>query len=212
MRGATANRDQLHAARVSRGLTQEQLATLAGVDVKTVRKAEQGKRLDVGSLVRLALALDTNVHNVIQGAQSDNSQMVRRKVVEQWQRAWEAQDIAGLMAFYHDQCVMHLPGAPNIPFGGSFRGKEQIARANQSAWSTCRTEPLRPGEYSFVVSDDTVLMHGMMGLYLPNGEPVRLWCMQTFTFEGDLIAEHRVEYDTLRFSKLMQLPGGDLSH
>jgi hypothetical protein len=67
-----------------------------------------------------------------------------------------------------------------------------------------RTQPLKQSEYSFLVSDQTVLMHGMMGVYLPSGELVRLWCMQTFTFERDEITEHRVEYDTLKFSQLMQ--------
>ncbi len=210
MRGATANGKKVHAARTRRGLTQEQLASLAGVDVKTVRKAEQGKRLDARSLARLALALETNLQQLIRGAApGDPVQLTRRSVVEKWQRAWDAQDLAALMACYHQEAVVHLPGGPNIPFGGTFRGKAEIARANQSAWATCRTVPLDLAEISFVVGDDTVLMQGAKGVYLPRGDVVRLWSMQTFRFGGLLIVEQRVEYDTLKFAQLLGLPPAD---
>jgi transcriptional regulator with XRE-family HTH domain len=68
MRGSYADGERLRTARVGRGFTQEQLAALADVDVKTVRKAEHGKRLDAGTLARLALALEVDVRSVIQEA------------------------------------------------------------------------------------------------------------------------------------------------
>jgi transcriptional regulator with XRE-family HTH domain len=110
MRGTTANGKLVHAARVSRGLTQEQLASLAGVDAKTIRKAEQGKRLDARTLARLALALEMDLEQLVRGAPTDMGQAARRRTAEKWVRAWDAQDLAGVMACYHADLPDNAPG------------------------------------------------------------------------------------------------------
>jgi DNA-binding transcriptional regulator YiaG len=46
MRGVPTNGTLIRTLRQSLALTQEELATIASCDVKTVRKAEQGKRLE----------------------------------------------------------------------------------------------------------------------------------------------------------------------
>jgi transcriptional regulator with XRE-family HTH domain len=211
MRGAIANGAQIRAARLSRGLTQEQLAVMAELDVKTVRKAERGKRLDLGPISRLAHALQIELSRLIRPAPSETEHQIRlREHVMRWQQVWDAHDSDAVVALYHDKAVLHLPGGPNIPFGGTFRGKEEIRRGNEAAWSTCRTAPAHPSEFSLTIADDTVFLQGVKGVYLPNGELVRLWCLQVFTFEGDLIADHRVEYDTLKFAQLLQFPTGEV--
>ena len=65
MRGATANGEIIRAQRIALGLTQDKFATLAGLDVKTVRKAEQGKRIDVSTLTRIARALRVDVSRLL---------------------------------------------------------------------------------------------------------------------------------------------------
>lgn len=207
MRGAVANGKQIRTARLTRGLTQEEVAALADLDVKTVRKAEQGQRLDLGPLTRLAHVLQTDVSQLIRPIRPESDLQARRhEHVLRWNRTWEARDGAALAELYHEHAVLHLPGGPNIPFGGTFRGRDEIRRANETAWSTCRTEPSDPDDYSVLATDDSGILQGMMGVHLPNGEIVRLWCLQVFTFEGDLIANHRVEYDTLNFARLLQFP------
>ncbi len=207
MRGALANGDKLRAARVGRGLTQEQLAALADVDVKTIRKAEHGKRLDVPTLAQLAVALGIEVHGVVRGTHPESdTQAARRKAVERWQAAWDARDIEAIMTLFHDRAELHLPGGPQIPFGGTHRGKEEIRRAIELAWATAQTVPQKPEEYSLIVSDDTVVMHGRRGLQVPGGEAVWLSNIHVFAFEDGLIVEQRVEYDTLGFSRALGLP------
>jgi transcriptional regulator with XRE-family HTH domain len=207
MRGAKSNREQIRAARISRGLTQEQLAALAELDVKTVRKAEQGKRLDLGSLTRLAHALQSDLSRLIRPGRSNSDREVRRREhIMRWHRLWDAEDSDGLIALYHENAVLHLPGGPNIPFGGTFCGRHEIRQANETAWRTTRTAPARPGDFSLIVTDDSVILEGEKGVWLPSGELIRLGCVQIFTFEGDLIVDHRVEYDTLKFAQLLQLP------
>ncbi len=207
MRGTFADGQQLVAARQARGLTQEQLATKAGLDVKTVRKAEQGKRLDITTLSRLAVALDVELYRLVQGSQFEaDGELARREVVLRWYRAWDTRDADTLGALYHDDAVLYLPGDPTIPFGGTFRGRAAIRQCHETAWATCQTEPTPVGDFSLFVSGDTVVLRGVKGVTLPSGEVVRLWSIQIFTLDGDRIVEQRVEFDTLKFCQLLQLP------
>jgi transcriptional regulator with XRE-family HTH domain len=207
MRGAMANGKNLKAARTIRGLTQEQLAALAGVDAKTVRNAEQSKRLDVGSLARLALALGTELHRVIRSPNPLAAMLAaRRKAVEKWQAAWKARDMNALLALYHEQAALHLPGGPIIPFGGEFRGKESVQQVAELAWAIIAT--IRPTfqDHSLIVSGAIAVLYGACGLRRPDGAEIRLSSTHLFTFDKRLIIDHRVDYDTLSFVHAMPLP------
>jgi len=206
MRGAEANGPELQAARLGRGLTQEQLATLADVDVKTVRKAEQGKRLDLGTLTRLAFALQTDLRKLLVASLSETELQIRRRdIVLRWQRAWDEQAIDQLMELFHDDATLRLPGGPTIPFSGTFRGKEEIRRANELAWASSYTEPVPAHNFTVFVAEDTVLLSGKKGIHLPDGRIVQLSGIHLFRFQDDRIADLQVEYDTLEFARLLQL-------
>ena len=60
----------LRAWRVHRGLTQKQLREKAGVAKITVSRAETGGKVNLLSARKLALALDTSIHE-LQGVQPD---------------------------------------------------------------------------------------------------------------------------------------------
>lgn len=190
MRGTIADGPALRAARTSRGLTQEQLAARAQIDVKTVRKAEQGKRLDLGTLTQIAFALDVELNQIIHLSPSETEVQVRRRdVVLRWLRAWEVRDLDALVALHHEHVVMHLPGGPGIPFSGTFRGHAEFRRLHESAWSTSETVPIPREDFSLLVADDTVIWNARPGLKLPDGRVVKLPAVHIYRFEGDLIAE-----------------------
>jgi transcriptional regulator with XRE-family HTH domain len=120
MRGTLANSEELQLARLRCGLTQEELATLADLDVKTVRKAEHGLRLDLDTLTRLAYALECDLSQLIRPVRSETDRQITwRDAVMRWHRAWDAHDMESLLSVYDDNAIMHLPGGPNIPFGGT---------------------------------------------------------------------------------------------
>ena len=207
MRGAIADGVQIREARIRQGLTQEQLASRADMDVKTVRKAEQGKRLDAGTLARLALALGVNVQSLVRRAEDVSAaQAARRRVVERWQAGWDARDIDAIMALYHDHAELHLPGGPQIPFSGIHRGIREIHRAIELAWATAQTVPQKSEDSTLIVSGDSVVLHGRRGLRLPDGGTQWLSNIHIFTFNDGLILEQRVDYDTLGFSQALGLP------
>lgn len=201
MRGVLADGQRVTDARLARGLTQEQLAARAELDVKTVRKAEQGKRLDVGTLGRIAAALDVELHRVLRGQPAE--QEARREVVLRWQRAFDEQDIEGMLALFHDDAVAYLPGDPTVPFGGTFRGRDAVRACHVTAWASCRTAPVPATDFSVLVSGDTVVLHGVKKVERPDGEHVPLGAVMLFTFRGVRVAELRVEFDTMKFWKLV---------
>lgn len=212
MRGVHANGKQIKAARVVRGWTQEQLAASAGVDAKTVRKAERDQRLDIGTLTKLGFALELNVSALIIPNPSPTELEIRRRdAILRWHRAWDAQDIEGLLSVYDDSAVLRLPGGPDIPFAGVHSGKEAIRRVHEIAWSTCETDPVSSEDFNLLASDNSVILSGKKGIRLPSGGMVKLTCLQIFTFheDGDLVIDQLVEYDTLNFARLLQLPAAD---
>ena len=212
MRGAFADGEWIRTSRVGKGLTQEQFAALADVDVKTVRKAEQGKRLDIGTLSRVAQVLGADVRSLLRAANGESDQAsARRRAVERYEAAWEARDMEAILALYHEHAVLYLPGGPHIPFSGPFRGKVQIRQANELAWASAQTVPASPQEHSIIVSGDTVVLHARPGVRLPNGDVVWLTHTHIFTFEGKLIVEQRVDYDTLAFIQALGLPAGGVN-
>jgi transcriptional regulator with XRE-family HTH domain len=208
MRGAQANGEQIQAARLARGLTIEQLASLAGVDVKTARKAERGQRVDLSTITRISFSLDVDVRSLIVMTRVRlELELRRRDAVRHWLRGWEKQDTEALISLYHDDAVLHLPGAPEIPFGGEHRGKVAIRRAHEMACSVCPLEPMYEKEFSLLAGDDTIVLSGDKSLRLGDGLAAELWIHQIFTFRADspLVYDHRVEYDTLAFARIMQL-------
>jgi len=208
MRGAPANGEQINSARRARGLTQEQLASIAGIDVKTLRKAEGSQRIDLGTLTKISFALAVDIRTLIVPTGSLQELEIRRRdAVLRWHRFWDAHDLEGLLSVFHDSAVVHLPGGPDIPFAGEHRGKEAIGRAHEIAWSICETDPVGSEDFSLLTSDSSVILNGKKGVRLPNGGTVKLTCLQIFTFaEGsDLVVDQLVEYDTLSFARLLGL-------
>lgn len=207
MRGVLSDGEILRSDRVRCGMTQEELADRAGLDVKTVRKAERGGRLDLSTMGLLAVALGTVATRLVRPRPLEGGYRDRRRAeVRRWLRAWDAHDREAVLAIYHDEATLRLPGGPDIPFHGTFRGRDEIGRAHETAWDSCRTEPCRWESMAVHVADDAVILEGPRGVHMPNGEIVSLRYVQFFTFEGDRVIDHRVDCDTLEFIRILGLP------
>ncbi len=71
-------------------------------------------------------------------------------VIKDYDAAWNAHDVEGVMAFFADDAVFRMEPAPPDEFGGVYTGKEQI-RASV-------VEPLMPG-FHVESSDHQVAGH-----------------------------------------------------
>lgn len=200
-RGILPNVASLRSARKSLGLTQEQLAALAGVDVKTVRNGESGSRLDVASLTTIAAALDLELSEVL--ADSGAVRKSRYSVVKRLQLAWLRRDAEQLLLAYHADAVLVLPGEPLIPFSGRHQGHTEIARVCERAWCSLTELPCRDSK-QLVLDSPTAFAFRCCGRFRTNTHQLfRLSCTHIFEFEERQIIHHHIEYDTLALSRIM---------
>ena len=58
-------------------------------------------------------------------------------VVKDFDAAWNAHDIEGVLSFFTDDAVVRMESPPSDEYGGVYTGKEQIR--------ACWVEPLMPG-------------------------------------------------------------------
>jgi transcriptional regulator with XRE-family HTH domain len=206
MRGVLANGSAIVAFRLERGLTQDQLAAEARLDVKTIRKAEQGQRIDASTLSRLSMALGADLSRLIANSTAaPDEQLSWRDIILRWREVWEAHDMEGMLPYYHPDATVTLPGGPALPIGGAFRGRDEIRRLHEIVWSTVPQEPMTGDDFTLVVNGDSVTMTGQRTIYLPTGEPMLLSCVMLFQIRDNQIATQEVYYDTLQFAKQMQL-------
>lgn len=204
MRGILPKGNEIHAARIARGLTQRDLAKLSKLDIKTIRKAEQSVRLDAATIRCIAEALNAEYAQLIQTAPANAE--LHQEVVRKLSKFYDDQDIGRMLELYQPDAVLQLPGGPDIPFGGEFRGHEQIAQAHLANWKSVKMERMNLDECSFLIADEGVTLIGERGVYLPDGQLFHFSCILVFKFRDGLIAREEVQYDTLGFTKLMS-PG-----
>ncbi len=205
MRGAIANGTEILDRRLSLGWTQEQLATRARVDVKTIRKAEKGKRLDLVSLTQIGVALDSGLRLIVRTGQSARQREIqRRDVVMKWNRAFDCHDMTALLQCYHDEAILHLPGDAPIQLSGKFRGKDEIRRAYDIAWKIRPSEPVRDADFLLFVGDKTAVLLGRKLIHPQVRNSTSLRSVQIFEFQEESIRHHEIHYDTLILAQLLE--------
>lgn len=207
MRGAIANGAEILDRRLHLGWTQEQLATRAKVDVKTIRKAEKDKRLDLVTLTQIGVALDADLSLIVRTGQSARQREIqRRDVVMKWNRAFDCHDMTALQECYRDDATLHLPGDSRILLSGKFRGKTEIRRAYETAWSAKPSNRTRDTDFTLIVGDTTVVLLGRKLIHPPVRKSTILKSVQIFAFHEELILNHEVYCDTLTLERLQEDP------
>lgn len=209
MRGALADGGAIRQRRTTLGWTQEQLASQASCDTKTVRRAEQGKNLDTFTLAKIATALAISFVDVIQHTQvADASQQRNIAVIKQLAAAFNERNVDGVMKLCHEDIVMHAPGSPDLPFGGVFRGRNEVRRMHEIAFAAAATEQLTPDNVTYIAVEDYVIARGTAAVKRMDDDRE-----QKFTFthmiriENDKIIEFTAGYDSLAINKFLTSRG-----
>lgn len=73
--------DRIKALRASRALTQEDLASMAGVGVATIQRAERGQRLSADTIASLAAALDMDARDLTGAVDGEEQAYVALQVL-----------------------------------------------------------------------------------------------------------------------------------
>lgn len=130
MRGIQVNGVRFRQIRLACQLTQQQLATLAGVSERTVRNAESGQRVRLDFLNYLATALGIAVAEVIYDPEELKLGLRENRRLEHVLAAIDAHvkennhgELFGLMT---RDVVFHSPGPAEIPYSGEYRGTDAI--------------------------------------------------------------------------------------
>ncbi len=202
MRGILPQGEKILSARVAAGITQRELAVLTKLDIKTIRKAEQGIRLDIASLARIAEVLQMETEQLQQRTTDADE---RYDLVVQWINLFNAHDRQGIENLFHPEGTLVIAGGAGIPFGGEFNGREAIGRTHETNWNTVKQEPPKQEECTFLISEEGITLRGEIGVYLPNGELAHFLCIQIFSFRDQLIHRLESQFDTLEFAKRMGL-------
>ncbi len=199
MRGATADGEAILRLRADQGLTQEALAAAAVVDVKTVRRAEQGDRVDVRTLDKIAAALGVPTRVLIGRESDDASSRVERHIgrFHAWQEAHNRRDVEGLLAQYHPEGVIVIPGGEGVPGGGEFHGLDPIRRHFTESFAVFDVKPLGPGDYRIDGVGDLVWARGVgTATVRATGMTFSAMAVHELEFREGLIWRHTIVTDT----------------
>lgn len=136
MRGIKTNGEQLRQLRQARGWTQEEMASAVGCSERTIRNAERGERIDLGTLRQMAECLSVDLVAVSCPLDSDQQELDRNKqVVLDWEAAMIAADVDRVMTFYAPQAVEIIPGSAGLPGVGRADGIAQVREHMAAALS-----------------------------------------------------------------------------
>ena len=130
MRGAQVNAEALRSLRIHLGLTQEQLASKAEIDVTTLRRMEKGlKAFDVQTISAVAASLGCHVSRLIVPDPSthvaDSPEEINRACVARHREAFARKDVDGVLACYTEDAIVSFPTSLPPP-SGRFEGHAAI--------------------------------------------------------------------------------------
>lgn len=170
MRGQDSHGEAIRDLRRKRGWTQELLSQRAGCDIKTVRKAERGLRLDLASLRVLAEALEVPLSAVTapRTAPPHSSPLAT-----EWLEAFRERDLSRLLACYGPRATLSC-AAPGFPGAGMHRGKQGLRRHWAQVWAAIDLHGLASEETRVYSAPGHILMRTSWLVPRANTAPHRL--------------------------------------
>lgn len=199
-RSYACNPEAFTFARDRAGLTQAQLAKLAGYSERLITKAESGRPISAATVADLADALSSDDHPVHpEDLVSDPLQMAKDYIVAVYRSGKDCVD--DFAHFLDADVVFRIAGDPEqIPFAGEHRGVDAMRRAFEIFFSILEAPkdhaPLK--DFSFVVNGNEVTMTGESWIH-PIGAPLEkpIMLMHRYVFQrGKLVLLEDI-YDTM---------------
>jgi transcriptional regulator with XRE-family HTH domain len=193
MRGIQLNGPAIKQHRKSLGLTQQRLAFQAECDTKTIRKAENSKRVDVDTALRIATALGVAIGELVESPSAERQQQ-NTQVAETWVEAFNARDPEAVADCFHKDGAIHVLAEPSIPGAGEFRGREQVRQWAQTTFETFHSEPVTRDMYAVDAVRDYVFLRveNVTVKCLPSGKQTKASAMWEFTIRGGKIVRLKI--------------------
>jgi ketosteroid isomerase-like protein len=140
-------------------MTQEALATSASCDVKTIRTAEKNGRLDASTVKRIADAMGLSLAAIVLD-QDDPSPHDNAQIFHRWQAAFNDRNVDALVEHYLEDATLAIPGADDLPGGGTFHGADSIRQHFLRSFDTFEVDRLTAEDYRIDAVGDYVFARG----------------------------------------------------
>jgi transcriptional regulator with XRE-family HTH domain len=201
MWGIVVDAKRLKQLRQARGLTQLELAVLAGVAERTVRNAEIGRRIRPDFVKFIAIALEVEITDL--AGEPVELRIARREqrnadlVLEALAAVAGERDFSVLRSLLAPNILVRIPGPSQIPFAGEFRGFDRV----QTCFDLCEQAVTyeRPPELTEIRSSGNFVV--ISGTDCIRAMPTRK------IYSGSWM--HICEYDKGRLVRLDEFPATD---
>lgn len=202
MRGVTPNGPAIRSRRLREGLSQVALAKLTDLDVKTIRKAEKGQRLDIATVTSIAEALKEDVNVFVNAdtpdvanSEAERNLFIAKALVEYYDEGAPIAKYPALSVYFTEDIVFHCPAERSlVPFGGDWHGAEGVQQFfdNFYAMFSRKQGGLQP---EYTVSDQRVVVRLTDQVYFQGHEMKPYWVYLHFQFRDGLLCRIDDEFD-----------------
>ena len=125
------------------------------------------------------------------------------QIVQDVYRNFGEKNIPGILAHFDKEVVLERPGAPDIPFCGTFNGHEGMIKFLTLVSQTIKIDSFVPKQ--FLGNGDTVVVIGEdTALVLSTGKSYSTHWIQVFVLKDQKIVQGRAYIDTLHIAKAFQ--------
>ncbi|HEY5393676.1 MAG TPA: nuclear transport factor 2 family protein [Hanamia sp.] len=121
--------------------------------------------------------------------------MTNQQIIEQMYQDFASENIPAVISIFSKEIVWIRPGAPFIPFSGTFTGMEEVMKMFQSQNENLKMKSFVPGK--ICTNDDMVVVIGHdEAEVIPTGKSYAADWVQAYTFQDGKIIQAEVFMDT----------------
>lgn len=203
---------ELRQRRRTLGLTQEQLAAEASLDVKTVRKAEKpGERVDLRVIVAIAEQFSLSPQDLIEPEETACPPPERLiELVKKWGEYSITGEIDKWLAMHTTDTIFELPEKGGLPVARDCRGIDELDTFIREAAQILRIHSTDPATEQYHATGNLVFMRVTAQMeFLPARARFEARHVNEFEFEGELIKRRTTIADYHPLRKILDEMGFD---
>ena len=121
--------------------------------------------------------------------------MTNQQIIEQMYQDFASENIPAVLSIFSKDVVWIRPGAPFIPFSGTFTGMEEVLKMFQAQNENLKMKSFVPGK--ICTNEDMVVVIGHdEAEVIPTGKSYAADWVQAYTFQDGKIIKAEVFIDT----------------
>ncbi|HEY3783067.1 MAG TPA: nuclear transport factor 2 family protein [Fimbriimonadaceae bacterium] len=123
-------------------------------------------------------------------------------IIHEFYRTVASGDVDGALALLADDIVWTVPGLPQVPYAGTFTGKEQVADFFKLLIENEDLQTFTPHEFVYDTAGGVVCVIGSeTAVALPTGKPFQARWAEIFWIKDGLISKFEEHIDTFALAQ-----------